>query len=262
MIELDAIRERLDFERRTLAPEGCILEMLPHISRLRCPNSEHHMISFSSLTDDIADGIIAEQAAHYRELGTKVEWKVYQHDSPSDLLQRVEQYGFTAGPRETVLVLDLQNHPSWINEAPTHSVIRTGSEEQVDLYRQSAEEIFGKDHGSIARELLSAIGKGSIRHRGYIVMDGKAAVSIARLYNDLGSAFGGLYGGGTLRQYRRRGFYKATVAARARDAISSGARYLIVDALPTSRPILEKLGFVRLTETWPCTLGHDTSDSG
>jgi hypothetical protein len=29
---------------------------------------------------------------------------------------------------------------------------------------------------------------------------------------------------------------------------------LLVDALPTSRPILEKLGFVRLTDTWPCTL--------
>ena len=32
-----------------------------------------------------------------------------------------------------------------------------------------------------------------------------------------------------------------------------GARYLSVDALPTSRPILERLGFVRLTDSWPCT---------
>ena len=28
--------------------------------------------------------------------------------------------------------------------------------------------------------------------------------------------------------------------------------YTITAALPTSRPILERLGFVRLTETWPC----------
>ena len=85
-------------------------------------------------------------------------------------------------------------------------------------------------------------------------MEGNAAVSIGRLYSDLGSAFGGLYGGGTLEQYRRRGFYRATVAARARDAINVGARYLIIHRLPTSRPILEKLGFARLTDTWPCTL--------
>lgn len=255
MIELDAIRKQLDLERRTLAPEGCILETLPYISRVRCADSEHHMISFSSLTDDIADVVIAEQAAHYRALAIPVEWKVYQHDSPPDLLQRVERHGFRAGPPETVLVLDLQSHPSWIDEAPAHSIIRIENEEHVDLFRQSAEEIFGEEHGSRARQLLSAIREGSIRNRGYIVMEGKAPASIGRLCNDLGSAFGGLYGGGTLEQYRRRGFYRATVAARARDAISMGIRYLIVDALPTSRPILENLGFVRLTETWPCTLG-------
>jgi hypothetical protein len=254
MIDLDAIRKQLDFERRTLAPEGCILETLPYISRLHCADSERDMISFSSLTDDIADAIIAEQAAHYRDLATQVEWKVYQHDSPADLLQRVERYGFTAGPRETVLVLDLQNRPNWIDETPANAVIRIETKEQLDLYRQSAEEIFGEEHGSTARELLSAIKRGSTRHRGYIVMEEKSAASIGRLCNDLGSAFGGLYGGGTLEQYRRRGFYRATVAARARDAISVGARYLIVDALPTSQPILEKLGFVRLTQTWPCTL--------
>lgn len=113
---------------------------------------------------------------------------------------------------------------------------------------------FGSFICTANRALLSAIRSGSIRHRGYIAMEGKVAVSVGRVYNDLGSAFGGLYGGGTLEQYRGRGFYRATVAARARDAIGAGARYLIVDALPTSRPILEKLGFVRLKETWPCTL--------
>jgi hypothetical protein len=26
----------------------------------------------------------------------------------------------------------------------------------------------------------------------------------------------------------------------------------VVDALPTSRPTLERLGFERITDTWPC----------
>jgi len=252
--DLEAVRCRLDFERRTLPPEGCILETLAHVSRIRCAEPERHMIAFSSLTDDIADAIIAEQAAHYRELATQVEWKVYQHDGPQDLLQRVERYGFMAGPQETVLVLDLQNHLTWIDAPPIAPVSLIESQDQVAQYRQTAEEIFGREHEATARELLSAIRSGSTRHRGYIVMEGDAAMSIGRLYTDPQSAFGGLYGGGTLNRYRRRGFYRATVAARARDAKSAGARYLIVDALPTSRPILEKLGFARLTETWPCTL--------
>lgn len=254
MIDLDAIRARLDFERRSLAPEGWILETLPHVSRIRSADSGQHMISFSSLSADIADAVIAEQAAHYRELATQVEWKVYHHDRPADLLQRIERYGFMPGPRETVLVLDLQDRPSWIDEAPTHTVTRIESEEQLELYRASGEALFGEDHGFDARELRAAVKRRSVRHRGYIAMDGNVAVSIGRLYNDLGSEFGGLYGGGTLEHYRGRGFYRATVAARARDAVSVGARYLLVDALPTSRPILEKLGFVRLTDTWPCTL--------
>ena len=123
MIDLESIRQQLDLERRTLAQQGWVLETLPYISRLRCTDREQHMISFSSLTDEIADVIIAEQAAHYRVLATEVEWKVYRHDTPSDLLKRVKRHGFKVGPRETVLVLDLQSRPSWIYGASPHDVI-------------------------------------------------------------------------------------------------------------------------------------------
>lgn len=251
---LEAIRRQLDFERRTLAPEGCILETLPHVSRLSCADPQRHMITFSSFSDDIADGVIAEQAAHYRALAAQVEWKLYQHDWPPDLLQRLERYGFLPGPRESVLVFDLQEQRSWIDEPAAHSITCIESGEQVNRYRQSAEEIFEREHQGIVAELLSGIRRGSTRQRGYIAMDGRAAVSIGRLYTDPQSAFGGLYGGGTPKQYRGLGLYRAMVAARARAARNAGARFLIVDALPTSRPILENLGFVRLTDTWPCTL--------
>ncbi|HZZ00548.1 MAG TPA: hypothetical protein VFE36_13345, partial [Candidatus Baltobacteraceae bacterium] len=66
------------------------------------------MIAFSALSSHTADRIIVEQASHYRAVCADVEWKVYGHDSPLDLLQRVERHGFTPGPREAVLVLDLQ----------------------------------------------------------------------------------------------------------------------------------------------------------
>jgi len=253
-IDLECIRRQLDLERRTLANEGYILEALPYVSRLRCTDGTQHMISFSSLTEDIADVIILEQATHYRGLRTEVEWKVYQHDSPSDLLQRLERHGFEAGLRETVLVLDLQNHASWVEAPPAYRVIRVKDARQVDLYRQAAEEIFEKDYEFTASELLSGVRRRSTQHRGYLVIEDNIAVSIGRLYSHPQSAFGGMYGGGTLKQYRGRGMYRAIVAARAREAIKLGTRYLLVDALPTSRPILEKLGFVRLTDTWPCTL--------
>ncbi len=45
--------------------------------------------------------------------------------------------------------------------------------------------------------------------------------------------------------------FRAVVAYRARLAAARGFRYLQVDALPTSRPILERLGFVELATTTP-----------
>lgn len=252
--DLESIRRQLDLERRTLAPEGYVLEELPYVSRLRCIDGGQDMVSFSALTEDIADEIISEQAAYYRALTAEVEWKVYQHDSPEDLLQRLERHGFEAGPRETVLVLDLQDPASWIERPSAYQVTRIEDGHQVDLYRQAADEIFEKDHEFIARELTSGIKRRSTQHLGYMVIEENTAVSIGRLYTHPQSAFGGLYGGGTLQQYRGQGIYRAIVAARARDAKKLGARYLLVDALPTSRPILEKLGFIRVTDTWPCTL--------
>jgi hypothetical protein len=253
-MNLDTIRRRLDFERRTLAPEGCVLETLPHISRIRCGEPPRHMISFSALTADNAESVIADQTAHYRSRAAKVEWKLYAHDLPADLLQRLGRGGFAAGPREAVLVLDLNAAPDWHAEPPRHTVIRVESTEALDLYRDAAEEIFGETQESTVRELRSALDRGSTRHRAYIVMMGHVAVAVGRLYAEARSAFGGLYGGGTRDRFRGRGLYRAIVATRARDARSSGARYLIVDALPTSRPILEMLGFIHLTDTWPCTL--------
>lgn len=246
MIDLDGVRRQLDLERRTVAQEGWVLESLPHVSRLRGAKSSRHMIAFSALSDDVADEVIVEQAAHYRGLCAEVEWKVYRHDSPRDLLQRVERYGFTPGPREAVLMLDLRDRPKWINENPRYAVTRVETKDQVTLYGASAEAIFERGHGGTAEELLASISSGSKQLRGYMVVEGNVAASIGRLYTHDNSAFGGLYGGGTLIQYRCRGLYQAIVAARALDALKSGARYLLVDALPTSEPILEKLGFVHL----------------
>jgi GNAT superfamily N-acetyltransferase len=76
--------------------------------------------------------------------------------------------------------------------------------------------------------------------------------AVGRLYTHPDSHFGGLYGGGTRPAFRGQGLYRALVAARARAAAQSGARYLIVDALPTSQPILQRLGFQRIADTWAC----------
>ena len=68
-------------------------------------------------------------------------------------------------------------------------------------------------------------------------------VSSAWIYFHPKSQFASLWGGSTLPEFRKRGYYTALVAARSQEAKQRGARFLTIDAQPMSRPIAEKLGF-------------------
>jgi hypothetical protein len=255
-----SVLDRLDMERRTLVRDGEVIEILPTVTRLIRCNGTWHTIMFSSVSPGTIDQVIDEQLAHYQKLNAEFEWKVYAHDPPPDLRQRLGARGFDIGPAKAVMVLDLTHPPSWINEPAMHPVQRIQSVQHFDLFRSAREEIFGKNFQMPTNELAEALRTRSTHHQGYIATDNASAVSIGRLYTHPDSHFGGLYGGGTRASHRSRGYYRAILAARARDAITMNLRYLIVDALPTSRPILERLDFIRLTETWHCTW-RPTSDS-
>jgi len=244
----------LDHERRSLFFAGVAGEMLPAVTRLHGLAGGWHQISFSALSERDADGVIQEQAAHYRSLGCGVEWAAYAHDGPPDLVRRLERHGFEVGAREAVVVLDSRARPAWFESPSPHRVERVRTYEQLAAFAHVAEQVFGSDQTPVVRELGARMAEGSAEHVAYLGYDGDVLASVARLYTHPGSVFGGLYGGGTLAEHRGRGLYRATIERRAVDALLSGARYLRVDALPTSQPILERLGFEVLTYLWPCLL--------
>jgi hypothetical protein len=250
--ERTEILARLDHERRSLRRDGEGLELRPSVTRTWAADGSHRSVTWSSLSADSADTVIEEEVDHHRRLGQPFEWKLYGHDGPPDPLDRLRGHGFTIGPREAVLVYEFSRPQIWA-EAGEAEVVRVDHPEQVDVYRKVAEGVFGKDYAFTAAELATALRSGSKQHRGYVAYSGVTPAGVGRLYTHPDSVFGGLYGGGTIPQFRGRGLYRAVVAARASDATAAGARYLIVDALPTSRPILERLGFERVTDTWSCT---------
>jgi hypothetical protein len=244
------ILTRLDHERRNLISPGTTRELFSHLTRTTSP---YHAIGWSALSDDNADSIIAYEVDHHRRLGVGFEWKLYSHDTPGDLLLRLQRHGFNIGEREAVLVYDLANQPDWMNDESTKNVIQIERLDQIPIYRNLIGEDFDEFHEMIIADLTEAVRTGSTHHRIYIAYDDSTPVSSGRLYTHPDSHFAGLYGGGTLPAFRHRGHYRSLVAARARDALKGGAKFLQVDALPTSRPILERLGFQHLTDTWPCT---------
>jgi GNAT superfamily N-acetyltransferase len=170
--------------------------------------------------------------ARMRDVPGHVEWKYYSHDGP-ELRERLLSAGLEPEAEETVVVAEAAS----IAPPSTEVELRVATDEFIEL----AERVFGRSHGSSLPEVSVAV---------VAVVEGNP-VSGGRVDFDEGVDFAGLYGGITLPEYRRRGLYRATVAKRAELARERGYRWLYSDALPTSRPILEKLGFFPITTTTP-----------
>lgn len=209
---------------------------------------------WSDLDDETADAEIARVLPRLRRLGGRhVEWKLYAHDRPADLGERLRAAGLVPGDEEAVMVaelgvLDLEPAPP---DGVELRVVGTAAEVAAAVGLE--ERVFGGDHSHAARQLARGLEQEPPSMLGVLALAGAEPVSGGRVELPGASAFASLWGGGTLPEWRGRGIYRATVALRAGLARERGYRYLQVDALPPSRPILERLGFVRLTTTTPYT---------
>lgn len=245
------ILSALDLERRTLVRRGEVLEATRTVVRVRGEDRSWHAVSWSSLTEQDADAAIEAEVEHHRRLGVSFEWKVYGHDASRDMVERLSRRGFEVGPCEAVMVYDLSAGlpPALAASGWSGRITRRRSLNSDGSPRRSSTRTTRLQPGSFSTRSIpvrSSTGAMSLTPRT------KRPLASAGSTPTPGAAFGGLYGGGTLAAYRGKGVYRAMVAARAIDAAASGARYLIVDALPTSRPILAGLGFDRVSYTWPC----------
>lgn len=201
----------------------------------------------SDLDEATADGAIAGHVARFAELGREWEWKHYSYDKPADLADRLLAAGFTPEPTEALLV-------AVIDELPTEAALPAGTtllsvtdEETVEMFVKVHNEVFGGDYSAVGRKLL----EDKENQRGFVVVADEGPVSCARVEFTPGTDFAGLWGCGTLAQWRGRGLFRALVAHGTRAAKDAGFRYFQADASDDSSPILQRLGFVQLATTTP-----------
>ncbi|MFR0354730.1 GNAT family N-acetyltransferase [Streptomyces sediminimaris] len=198
-----------------------------------------------------ADAAIAGQIAHFSRLGRTFEWKLYGHDRPVDLGQRLRAAGFVPEPEETLMiaevaVLDLDAEPpEGVRLVPVTDAAGAGL--VADVHGRA----FGADASRMREQLLARLTRDPDTVVAAVALAGDVPVSAARMELVPGTRFAGLWGGGTIEGWRGRGVYRALVAHRARAALDRGYRYLQADASEQSRPILERLGFEPLTTTTP-----------
>ena len=208
-------------------------------------------VTWSALRDADADAVIAAQVSWFAELAHSWEWKYYSYDLPPDLPDRLLAAGFTRRPVETLLVADLADLT--LDVRPPAGVELRGvvDEAGVGALVSVHDEVFGEDHSALGRLLLDALRRRPSPLAAVIAVAGDTPISAGRVEFHAGTDFASLWGGGTLDAWRGRGVFRSLVAHRAALAAARGFRYLQVDALPDSRPILKRLGFVELATTTP-----------
>jgi GNAT superfamily N-acetyltransferase len=130
-------------------------------------------------------------------------------------------------------------------------IVEVGDAAGIDLLIEVHEAVFGPGQDRIRPQLLYLLEENPRSILVVLALAGERAVSAARAEFPSMGSFASLWGGGTLPEWRGRGIYKALVSYRADRAAERGYRYLHVDASSESRPILERLGFVRLARTTP-----------
>jgi GNAT superfamily N-acetyltransferase len=244
VVDRGAILAEYDREMRADPPEssGATFE---HEESLVRERGASETIVYANLTSATAPTAVHEAARRARSLGRDLEWKVYGHDRPPELPGLLAAAGFRADEPETLVVLDLR---AKLELLPLPADLRV---------REVIDDSTFADALAASRAAFGPSGpEGLEKFRGRLddptarlfvaYLDGRP-VAAGRLELPPGRAFAGLWGGGTAPEARHRGVYRALVGVRAERAARMGYRYITVDARETSRPILERLGFVALT---------------
>jgi ribosomal protein S18 acetylase RimI-like enzyme len=250
-VDRDAVLRAFDEQvRRRPAPgRSAAVERAPRVVRLIAPGWRG--VVWSDLDAAGADAAIAAEIERFAAVGGEWEWKHYSYDRPADLPRRLAAAGFVAEEPEAVLVAEIASLD--IDVPPPAGIeVRTAHDaDAVAAVVRMHEEVFGEPHDDLGQALAGALLESPPPALGVVAYAGRAPVAAARVELPADTEFASLWGGGTLPAFRRRGIFRALVAHRAALAAARGYRYVQVDALPTSAPILRRLGFCELARTTP-----------
>lgn len=235
-------------------------DISPQIVRFLRPAPGMSLILYSKLDEVSADAAIESQVEYFSQKNLPFSWKVYDSDTPPDLLNRLIAHGFTPDPPDDVMVLDMVDTPSTLLPYPGSDIRRIDASQLGDVI-QILQQVWGGDFNWVYQRLglHLAIPDYLSIFVGYI--DGKPGCA-GWIYYHPGSEFASLWGGSTIPAMRNKGLYSGVLAARMQEARSRGIRFLASDASPSSGPILARYGFFKLTTVHQCDYtGPQTSEA-
>jgi predicted GNAT family acetyltransferase len=240
-------------QRQEIEFPGLRREVTPHVVRhISLSGLGGGLVSYSQITAANAQDVIQEQVRYFERIGQDFEWKLYDHDQPSDLKDRLRSQGFTIEDAEAIMVLDLHDAPERLRQPVRHAIRRITDPAALVDVQTVRQQVWDQDPSGLVDYLGGALIQAPDQMSVYVAYIGQQPASAAWIQFPERSLFAGLWGGSTVPGFRQQGLYTALVAVRAQEALARQVRYLTVDALPTSRPILEKLGFETIAISYPC----------
>ena len=250
-MDLDLVLARFDAEVRAhpAPPAGIVVERRGGLVLL---TGGFNYVSAWDLTAQTMSAAVAEQAAWFRARGQALMWRIYDHDGPAGLAACLSEAGFEPDPTGTLMFFDLTRD---LVTAPAEGVEvrRVRTLDDLDGFVSAAGLAFGQEEPWQREAFAKQLDDPDMAL--FVAWVGAKAVASARLEMAPGWSFGLLFGGGVAPAHRGQGLYRALVAARVQEARARGLAYLSIEARETSRPILERLGFVPAGRETIWTLG-------
>jgi GNAT superfamily N-acetyltransferase len=262
-MEAQAILDLYDQEMRKNASESrANIHKRPGLTYFLAlpPSPRAGWVIYTRLDETNVDEAISSTVDFFRDKGGEFEWKVYDHDTPRDLKERLLSRGFEAEELEAVLAFDMEETPQGFWEPSPVTVRRITDPQELPAVTKIESEVWGEPYDVLEAALAEEMKLTPDQLSVYLAYAGDEAACAAWIRYYPASQFAELYGGSTLPAHRGKGLYKALVQARAKEARERGVRFLVVDTSPMSGPILQRHGFVFLTHAQGFVM--DLSKSG
>ena len=241
----------LQMRRHPADAIGTRIEHEDRVTRIVSTGGGWNGIVWSDMTAADADATIRAQILRFAAVPETWEWKYYSYDQPADLPERLVAAGFVPAEPEVLMVAEIGGLA--LDTPPPDGVelVAVRTDADIAAVVRVHDKVFNWDHAAIGDEIAAGLRSEPSSVEAVLAVADGVPVSAARVEFPAGRDFASLWGGGTLPEWRKRGIFRSLVAYRARLARERGYRYLQVDALPDSRPILGRLGFAELAMTTP-----------
>ncbi len=237
-------------QRADITYLGTTREVQPHAVRIVRPKPGKSFVLYSDLNEHNADSVIDEQIAYFTSKDLPFEWKVFGHDKPADLTERLVARGLVADAPEAIMLLDLERAPAELLGPVPALVRRLEDPAELEDVVVVLESVWGGDFGWVHQRLGAEMAVPDTISV-YVVSVAGHPASVAWVYFPAGH-FATFWAGSTVESLRGRGLYTALLAARVQEALARGKRYAILDAGPMSKPIVARYGFRELTTATAC----------